>query len=602
MLGAVIEDPQFRRAVQNPLAIARMEDRVQENFRLIGSFNTQIDLWPGLTFNTNFGVDYADSELSFFRPAGLGFYNNLPPAVSEGSLSNDKSISWLSENTLSYQKTFGERHNLSFLAGYTYQQADFSFSQIAANNFPNDNITTLNAGNIIVDNTFSRESAWTLISYLGRLSYDFANKYYFTASIRRDGSSRFGDDSKWGIFPSFSGAWRISQESFLQNQNLFSELKLRASWGQSGNNQIGDFASKSLLRSTNYILGNELVNGLSPATLPNNVLTWETTDMINVGLDVSFWDELIYLNLDYFVANTNDLLLNVPIPASAGYTNSISNFGEVKNRGFELMIGSRTNIGDLQWDGAINFSTIRNEVVALGPDQDQLIDGGVFITKVGEPVSSYFGYVVDGVFTSENQLESTPHHPAAKVGSYIYRDINGDEMITSDDRQIIGNPWPDFTFGFNSRFQYRNFDLSFQLQGVQGYDVYLNNAFTYFNHEAWTNMHRDLLAGVNDPQNSSYAWPNIDPGESLWQSSTQKFADASFVRLRNLTLGYTIPEAFTGFAPIRIYGSAQNLFTITDYPGYNPEVDDEATTLQIGKAWSEYPLPKSYVLGINLTF
>jgi len=603
MLGAVIEDRAFLRAVQNPVAIANMEERLQTESRMIGSLFLEYELLAGLFFKTNLGLDFLDRRLEFFRPSSLGFYNSLPPSVSEGSLNENEITNWLIENTITYKKNIG-KHNFSVLGGYTYQQANIDLSQIQANNFQDDRVRTLNAGNILPNGTFSRSAEWTLISYLGRVTYDFEGKYLISSSIRRDGSSRFGDDSKWGIFPAVSAGWRISEEPFFKAE-LFDELKLRSSWGLTGNNQIGNFASQSLLTSTNYILNGQLVNGLSPATLPNDELSWETTEMFDIGLDMSFWGGKLFVTADYFESTTQDLLLNVPVPASSGYTSSISNFGEVENKGVELLLGSRVNIGEVSIRSSFNISTVRNEVLALGPDQDQIIDGGVFITRVGEPISSYYGYRTLGVFTSEEQLESFPTQAGAQVGSYRFEDFNGDGEITVDDRQIIGSPWPDYTFGLSSEVAWKGFDLSFTLQGVQGFDVYLNNAFTYYQHEGWTNVHRDLLQGVDDPMNSEFAWPNIDTGESLWQSSTQKFADGSYVRLRNLTFGYSLPTNIInrlGMNNFRIYLSGQNVFTLTDYPGFNPEVDDEETTLQTGKAWNEYAIPRIFTLGINTTF
>lgn len=604
MLGSVIQDRAFLRAVQNPVAIANMEERLQTESRMIGRIYLDYELLEGLTFQTSWGLDFTDRRLEFFRPAALGFYNNLPPGISAGSLHENEITNWLTENTLTYQKRFGSDHHFTALAGYTFQKAEIDQSQIGANNFQDDRIRTLNAGNILPNETFSRAAEWSLISYIGRVSYDFRGKYLISTSVRRDGSSRFGDNSKWGVFPSVSAGWRISEEGFF-NTSQINELKLRASWGLTGNNQIGNFASQSLLTATNYVIEGQLRNGLSPSTLPNESLSWETTEMLDIGLDAEFFEGKLFFTADYFQSTTTDLLLNVPVPASAGYTSSISNFGEVENTGWEFLLGSRVNLGSLSIRSSINLSTVMNEVVALGPDQDQIISGGVFITRVGEPISSYYGYRTIGVFTSAEQLESLPSQAGAKLGSYIFEDANGDGTINGDDRQIIGSPWPDYTFGISTELGFRGFDLSFNLQGVQGYDVYLNNAFTYYQHEAWTNVHRDLLQGVDDPMNSEYAWPNIDTGESLWQSSTQKFADASYVRLRNLTLGYTFPDdmlSVLGIDKFRIYLSGQNVFTLTDYPGFNPEVDDEETTLQTGKAWNEYAIPRTFTIGVNTSF
>ena len=606
MLGAVIDDRAFRRAVQNPVAIANMEVRTRDEFRVIGSGFAELDLGYGLTFKSSFGLDRSDIEGTFFRPAGLGFYNNLPPATSAGSLDNRTLFSWLTENTLSYNRMIGQGHNLNVLAGYTYQEANLDWSQIEAQDFQNDRVQTLNSGVIQVANTFSRASSWSLISLIGRVSYDYQSRYLLTASLRRDGSSRFGSDSRWALFPAVSVAWRAGQEPFMRSINGLDELKFRASFGETGNNQIGDFASKSLLTSANYVVDGELLSGLAPGSLPNDQLSWETTTMFNLGVDVELFDRRLAMTFDYYDAETNDLLLQVPVPASSGYTSSLTNIGRVSNKGLEFLVRGNVNLGPVVWEPSFNIATNRNEVLELGPDQEQIISGGVFVTRVGEPIASHFGYNVIGVFQSEEQLASTPSHPRARVGSYIYEDINGDGTITADDRTILGDNFPDFTYGFSSRFTFNGFDLNAIFQGVEGNQVYLNNAFTYYNIEAWTNMHRDLLQAIEDPTNSIYAQPNIDQGETLWQSSNLKFADASFLRLRTLTLGYTLPQHWLRSVRVdqlRIYLTGQNLFTSTDYPGYNPDVsDDNGTVLQLGRAWSEYPLARTYTFGLDVRF
>ena len=606
MLGAVIDDRAFRRAVQNPVAIANMEERTRDEFSVIGGGFAELDLGYGLMLKSSFGLDRSDIEGTFFRPAGLGFYNNLPPATSAGSLENRTVFSWLSENTLSYDKLFAGDHNVNILAGFTYQEADIDWSQIEAQEFQNDRVRTLNAGVIQVANTFSRSSSWSLISFIGRVSYDFQSRYLLTASLRQDGSSRFGSDSRWALFPAVSVAWRVGQESFMRSVEGLDELKFRASYGETGNNQIGDFASKSLLTSANYVLGDELVSGLAPGSLPNDQLSWETTTMLNLGVDIELFNRRLAMTFDYYDAETEDLLLQVPVPASSGYTSSLTNIGKVSNTGVEFLVQANLNLGPVSWEPSFNIASNKNEVLELGPDQEQIISGGVFVTRVGEPIASHFGYNVIGVFQSEEELASTPSHQRARVGSYIYEDVNGDGMISADDRTILGDNFPDFTYGFSSRFGFKGIDLTAVFQGVEGNQVYLNNAFTYYNIEAWTNMHRDLLQAIEDPVNSIYAQPNIDQGETLWQSSNLKFADASFLRLRTLTLGYSLPQQWLQSARVdqfRIYVTGQNLFTSTEYPGYNPDVsDDNGTVLQLGRAWSEYPLARTYTFGIDVRF
>ena len=282
-------------------------------------------------------------------------------------------------------------------------------------------VRTLNGGVVEVANTFSRSSSWSLVSLIGRLSYDYQSRYLLTASLRRDGSSRFGSDSRWALFPAVSVAWRAGQESFMQSVKGLDELKFRASFGETGNNQIGDFASKSLLTSANYVVDGEFVSGLAPASLPNDQLSWETTTMLNLGVDVELFNRRLAMIFDYYDAETNDLLLQVPVPASSGYTSSLTNIGKVSNKGIEFLIRGNVNLGPVVWEPSFNIASNRNEVLELGPDQEQIISGGVFVTRVGEPIASHFGYNVVGVFQSEEQLNSTPSHPRARVGKLYLR-------------------------------------------------------------------------------------------------------------------------------------------------------------------------------------
>ncbi len=596
----------------NPIALATGVEDDLNQFRFLGNLKVEAKILDNLTFATSFGADVNSFNRDYYRPSWIPVRGAPLPSDPEARSFTTNILNWVNENTLNYKLAVGP-HSFNFLAGITLQKERINRSGLFANNFPNDLVTTINAGT--VNSGFTQVQEWSLFSYLSRLIYDFDNKYIVNLSIRRDGSSRFGQDTKWGYFPSASVGWRISNERFFPASSAISDLKLRASIGQTGNFSIPNYGAVALLEPANYVLDNQPTNGLAPDTSPNADLSWEKTTMTNFGLDAGFFQNKLIVNADYFISNTEDLLINLPVPGTSGFSTSLQNIGEVENRGFELGVTGNFNIGQLRWSLNANIATLQNEVISLGQSDEPIItSGGVpntHITQVGSPIGSYFGYNVLGVFQNEAQLSQFPALSDAQPGDFIFEDVNGDGIISPADRTIIGDFFPDYTFGFSSQFAYKNFDLSFLIQGSQGFEVfhlaqrYLGSLQTFSNYRA--DIYQDAYFSESDPGNGQIYRPNSNPTNDNDAISSYHVEDGSFIRVRNITLGYTFSGLNNGkrlpFQNLRLYATAQNPFTITDYPGYNPEVNMRPEDpLSQGEDYGTYPLAKSLIFGINLSF
>lgn len=594
--------------IESPLAIAKSIKDNLHQFRMIGNANISVNILEGLNFKTHFGMEYSNQREDYFRPSYLGNYNTKAPTQATGKYWNAQTTNWINENTLNYKKDFG-KHHFDILLGLSEQKQNYLVASMGAANYPNDNVTTLNAG--IVNDGSTTESVWTLLSYFGRINYFFQNKYLLNFSIRWDGSSRFGKNNKYGCFPAVSLGWRVKEENWLKDVDALSDLKLRVSYGKTGNFQINDYGSYSLLQANNYILNGVLVNGLAPATSPNPNISWEKTDQWNAGFDIAFFSNQLSFSADFYHSVTDGLLLDVPVPAASGFTSSLQNIGKLQNRGLELSLKGDFDFSGFKWAPAFNFSLNRNEVKGLGPNQEQIIDGN-HITMIGESIGNFYGYKVLGVYKSQEDLDKYPHLNTAKIGTYIYEDISGPNgmpngEITDADRTILGNYNPDYTIGLFNSFSYKNFDLSFMIQCVQGFEIF-NSAKTFLlNGEGWGNGAKDLYKNFfsESNPNGKYARPSVATADKLYEKSSYMVEDGSFIRFNNITLGYNFPKtsiAKVGLKGLRVYVTAQNPFTITKYSGYNPEVSTNSNALTPGIDYGAYPTKKSLAFGLNINF
>jgi len=599
--------------IENPLALATQIDNKLDQFRVLGNSFLSVKLLDKLTFRSSIGVDVNSYRRNYYRPKSINSRNEFVPTKTDnlGWSNAFTGINWLSENTLSYGNTFGDDHSIDAFVGYSIQKETNERSYVEGRNFPSDQVRSLNAAQTRTGITENRE--WSLLSYVARASYNFKSRYLLNLSLRRDGSSRFGKNTKWGYFPSASAAWRVSEEGFFPKNTVVSDLKLRASYGATGNTEIPYYGAVSTLNYTNYALGDQVVSGVAKATSPNNDLSWEKTKMLNMGMNVGLLGNKLNLSTDYYISNTNDLLLNVTLPASSGFSSSLQNVGSLRNQGFELALSADLKTGLVTWQPSLNFATNRNEVTALAPGQTQFLSGsGIpgdsYITRIGDAIGSYYGYKVLGIFQNEQQLNSRPRLSNQRVGDFIYQDSNNDGVLNAADRVVLGNYNPRYTFGISNTTTYRQFDLSFTVQGAQKFGVL--NAMNRYLFEAWGNVFKSVATGsfVNE------ANPGTGAPRPVWgigsnshtTLSSFHIEDASFVRVRNITLGYTLPSLLTGKLGLqrtRLYVSANNVFTFTKYTGYNPEVANNTNdAIRGGEDFGNYPIAKSLIVGLNVSF
>jgi TonB-linked SusC/RagA family outer membrane protein len=599
----------------NPLAIIEGVDDKIFQFQTRASLGLSYEILPDLTFKT-FGGTYINLYNQDFYRGNTLLYRNATEGESYAQATTSTEVNWVWENTLNWEKEFDD-HFINAIIGYTAQKDNIAIKQVLADNFPDDLVTTISGGQVFAGNSIKEQ--WTLASSLFRLNYTFKDKYLFTGTIRSDRSSRFGSDNQTGYFPSFSTGWRLNEEPFFQSVEAISELKLKFSWGETGNFEIPNYGAIGLLSPDNYNLAGNEVNGLIQSTIPNPELTWEKSQQTNIGLELGLYKNRVFLLADYYTTKTSDLLLNVSISSVSGFQTTLQNLGEVENSGFELALRTKNFVGEFTWDTDINFSTNKNEVLSLNESNEPIFSAGSagvrHVTRVGDPIGSYYGYVVDGIYQTQADIDSAPvdtQAPSASPGDFRFKDIDGDGEITPDDRTVTGSYFPDFTWGINNSFSYKNIDFSFLIQGVEGNEIlnltsrHMKNGEANFNAYSIIN---DRWRSASDPGNGIVPRADRATGNhgNNNRPSSYQVEDGSFIRLRNVTLGYSVPSeklfGDSGIDRLRFYITGTNIFTITDYLGYNPEVSNISNnSLTPGEDYGAYPLTRSFTMGINLTF
>lgn len=612
----------------HPYSLTREVDKGRKSFNTLGTGFLEYEFVKDLRFRTSISGNLYNTRNSFYWNDKQK-YGYSAVLAAQGNAGDAYMFNWLSENTLTYDKKIGE-HGITGLLGYTIQKQRDETMYVAANNFPNDLVHTLNAGTVTAGNTTASE--WSLLSYLARVQYNFKNKYFLTGAIRRDGMSRFGGDNKWGYFPSVSAGWLISDEAFLAAVPAVNNLKLRVSYGVTGNNQIPNYGAISLLGAAPYVNGTTLANGLKVSGLSNSGLKWEKTDQFNVGLDVGLFNNRLNIAADYYNSVTRDMLLFVPIPDITGFSTQLSNIGKMRNRGVELNISSKNITGAFTWTTDFNISRNRNKVLQLGPGNApiQYVDNVVTVrTEVGQPVSNFYGYIFDGVFNNQAQIDAYPHHASTTPGDPVVRDLNGDGKITDADRTILGNNQPDFIAGITNTVSYKGFELSFLFQGSFGGEI-ANNNVRYLG--TWDNG-RNFYASMynywrseSNPGDGTHFKPTVNYLGLQKQFSSYWVEDASYVRLKNIRVSYAIPSAWASKLKVkdaRVYVNAENVHLFSKYTGYDPENTTYGTTSYTssmetsgsytsgnapvpgafaGVDYGSYPLPRVITVGIKADF
>ncbi|MDQ3535352.1 MAG: TonB-dependent receptor, partial [Bacteroidota bacterium] len=600
-------------STQNPLALANEVMKKQRGMGVLGNINAEYEILSGLKFNAMVGVNLMSIKGMRFKPQLLAFNNN--PAV--GSDNASMILNWLTEYTMNYTKSLGS-HNLSGLVGFTSQKETFESNFMTSNRYPNNLVPTLSAVSGIITNGTATVSEWSMLSYLSRVNYNYDNKYYVTASIRTDGSSRFGSENKWGIFPSAALAWRISDEVFMQEVPHLNDMKIRTSYGETGNNNIGNYDHYATVNYDRYVFGGGPVGGYAPGRLSNPFLTWETQKSFNIGTDISLFSNRLNFTVDHFQSRNYDLLLNVNVPDVTGFSNALKNIGEVKNSGWEFALNTVNLKDKFEWSTNFNLSTYRNEVVRLGPEGDPIISGGN-ITMIGQPIGMFFGWLSDGIFMNQAELDRGPifnpgARDASRVGDVRFVDVSGpngvpDGVINSFDKTSMGSPYPDFYYGMTNNFSYKGIGLSVGIQGSYGNEILALSRNQLANNRArfrQLSILNNYWKSEQDPGDGKTPRPNDTPTGNFRGTYSQLWLDTgTYLRVNNISLSYLFPELISTrlrLGSLRVYINATNPFIFTEHIGFNPDVSRNNSALNPGNENFEYPLPKSIVFGLNIGF
>ncbi|OJY85747.1 MAG: SusC/RagA family TonB-linked outer membrane protein [Sphingobacteriales bacterium 44-15] len=585
--------PFISNSLSNMMAIINEQTNPTKSNRVLANTSFSYKPIPDLTIKILGGIETADDRTDAYTTTK---YINSP---GRASVSTSQMTSLLSENTITYSKNFNQKHALSALAGFTYQ--DFISTSLSGSGtgFISNVTETYDLSSAEIPGIpGSGYSKSVLLSYLARVNYSYDEKYLATISFRNDGSSKYSQGNKWSFFPSAALAWRISNEDFLKDNPFISDLKLRASWGYTGSQAINAYATLNQLIAGKTIFGDALYNTYAPGTrLPGN-LKWETTEQKDIGIDLGILDNRIGLSVDYYIKNTRDLLNTVRLPSSLGFTTTIRNVGEVQNKGFEFGLNAKMLTGAFKWDINTNVSLNRNKVIKLYNGEDILggqidvnaVSDNTSILREGQPIGIFWGYLEDGY---------------TDAGKIKYQDLDKDGSISIRDKTYIGNPNPDFIYGFNSSMTYKNFELSFFIQGTRGNDLLnissINNTLDY---GIGLNTPKEVFYNHWTPTNTNAKYPR--PSISTSTNISNRFVeDGSYMRLKNIMLSYNLPAGtIKGISNFQIYVSGQNLLTFTKYSWWDPEVNSAggANSTAQGLDYYSYPTSKSYTIGIRAGF
>ena len=567
---------------ESPVASLLTTESKLTGDNLLGNLAVDYEVINGLTFRSMLGVNLTNRSNEEFYPGSTTYIGGLFGGL--GLLSNRRITNILNENTLRFTRSINDMHSFEVLAGFTWQtETDFSSSS-QPTTFPTE-VLGINSigGTTGTPLVSSGLSDWSIVSFLGRVNYEYNNRFLLTATIRTDGSSRFAEGNKWGYFPSVALGYRLSEEQFIKDLNLWDNLKVRLSYGSTGNQQIGNYQSLSRL-ATNliYIFDNQLVSGSRQTSLSNQDLTWEKSNEWDFGIDMSLLDSRLRLTFDVYRKNTEDLLFTINLPSYSGFSTALYNTGSLENKGFEIDLGVDLIQSDLSWTLSANYSRNRTEMTSLG-------ESGATNLFVGYAPGVGLSYIYDGVFRDEAEIQQQTAQAGVQPGDIRYQDTNNDGVFDANDRVLVGKPNPDYIFGINNELSYKGLSLSFFLQGVIGQDG--NKISRLFNPADVESNKARILVDRWTPSN-----PDSDiarAGASNWLSSSFLRQDLSFVKLRNIQLGYTLPPSWvSGIRNVKLYVSGQNLVTWTkdEYFGYDPDGS------------TGYPSASTLIFGLNLGF
>ncbi|WP_449399469.1 SusC/RagA family TonB-linked outer membrane protein [Chryseobacterium wanjuense] len=597
--------------VENPVAVAEMTKRKYNMFKTFGNVFAEWNFLKDFRYKVSAGGDYTSYEYNFFDPSTVGSYRTAAPDATTASRTEYITKNYLIENLLTFDKRLNN-HSFNVIAGQSFQKEQSNQVTTLAANFPDNSLTNISGGTSFkIDVT---DYTWALLSYFGRFNYTYDSKYSFMASYRRDGSSRFGVNTKWGNFYALSLAWTLSNENFFPKNKFLDPLKLRFSVGTNGNNQIPNFGAISLMTQENYVFGGILAPGYRAYTAPNADLSWEKSESTNFGIDLGLFNKYLNVSADYYILNRNGLLLDVPVPQQSGYSTSLQNIGKIRNQGLELQVSLRpVRFGEnFEYSNNFSFSANKNEVLALANNQTQIVTGAnnFAVTKVGGSIAEMYGYNILGVYKTQAEIDNSPHIAGTMVGDYIMEDLNKDGKIDANDKKSFGSGIPKYVMGFTNSFKYKNFELNFTFYSELGRKIYNGDqvsitesgeGFGIANQYYFDNRYNP----VTNP-NGTYAMPNMNFSNNRKEARTSSifFKNGDYVRLRSLKLAYNLPESLLSALKIRsiqLYFIGNNLLTFTSYKGQNLDANSD-TILTQGYDNGYYPVARTYSFGMNMKF
>lgn len=638
-------------SIHNPIAKAMEQNNMLNRKKLNGNIYAEITPIKNLVWHAEIGYDIGYSKAEIYNNA-IDLPNWKEP--NESSIQKNNNTYWQLKNYVTYSNTFAEKHSLTAMVGQECWESKWDYTKVANTNLPSDAVHNpqLGTGTANINAGFGSSS---MASFFTRWTYSFDNRYNATYTYRYDGSSNFGPNNRWAGFHSFAGSWRFTNEKFMKNIKWMSNGKLRVGWGQTGNSNINSYVWGVNMQQVYTSLG----NGYRPQNIPNLDVRWEKQSQIDVGLDIGLFNDRVNLTIDWYQKESKDMLMELQLPSymgTQGNDNSklkapMGNYGHIRNTGFEITLNTHPLIGAFQWDSEMQISFNKNKLIALNGTASSAIVGyaqwgqtQVTKTDIGESLYSFYGYVCDGIYQDLQDLETSPKpssYPTngvfngantTYVGDIKYKDLNGDGVINEDDRTIIGSPLPKFTYGWTNTFRYKNFDLNIFINGSYGNKVMnlTKRNLTNMN-TAWSNHHTDVIDRARlEPIDASIVytdgskWYNhvenvrvANPDASLPRAiigdpndndriSDRYVEDGSYLRLKNLALGYTFPKKVIkslGVENLRLYCNIQNLFTITGYDGYDPEIGVSTMSINVmGVDYGRYPSPTTYSFGLNMSF
>lgn len=599
----------------NPVFALRNENRRRNIADVLSNGFLEFAILKSLKFRTSINTRLNFNNYREFIPSTIGVrlgtgLSGAPPRIATAGENTEQLINYSADQLLTYAPTIGKNHSIDFLAGFTAQEENIRNISGSGNTFPDDLVPYLGAA--ILRSSNSTEAGWSLLAYLGRVNYSYKDKYLFSASIRREGSSRFGAKNKYGDFPAASIGWRVTEEKFMPSFSWLSDLKFRASLGRTGNNNIGNYTSLSFLGINNYILGNAVAAGKVVTSFANSALEWEKSDQLDIGMDLSLFNNKVVVTAEYYKKITNDMLLPISIPAVSGFTSSFANIGKVENKGFELAIDYRAKAGLVNIRNSFNIAFNRSKVLAIKGPNDILyygsFYGGYNVQKTGRPIGMIYGYKKLGIFNTQDEINKAPKQDGVIPGGMRFLDADGNGEITYDTKDMveIGNPNPSFTWAHTLAADYKRFDFNILLIGAQNFDIYRNIEASTMNMDGVFNVLDKAKDRWRSPQNpgSNPNAKNSQGGTNFFkwsrESSERYVYDASYMWIKNVSLGYALPK-IKNVSSARVFVSVNNLFLVTNYPGNNPDVS-QRSSIEGGNDDEAYPVPRTFAIGARLNF